>query len=123
MNNKNRKRLIKSLNKFRNDLIEDLRKFRQFSVNRKRMDQSYFSKTCNKFKLEIKELDNLIEKEKSMKEKSIFELRPQYSDPKFGPEPSIRMLIQRYYEEYFPVDHEEKTKAYLMKLKGMYDGE
>lgn len=123
MSNKNRKQLIKALNKFRNDLIEDLRKFRQFSVNRKRMDQSYFSKTCNKIKLEIKELDNLIAKEKSMKEKNIFELRPQCASIESGAEPSITMLLEEYYREFFPEDYKKMAKDYLEKLMEMKNAE
>lgn len=120
--NKNKK-LIKSLNTFRNELIRDLHSFRKCSVNRKKMDQSYFSKTCNKIKLEIKEIDKLIEEAKFVEEKNFFKMRPQCSDIKYGPEPSITMLIEDYYREFFPEDYKKMAKDYLNKLMEMKNAE
>lgn len=120
--NKNKK-LIKALNNCRNELIRDLHSFRKCSVNRRKMDQSYFSKTCHKIKLEIKEVDKLIEEAKSQKEKDFFKLRPQCSDIESGPEPSIMMLLEDYYREYFPEKYKKMAKDYLDKLMEMKDAE
>ena len=87
------------------------------------MDQSYFSKTCDKIKLEIKEVDKLIEEAKLQKEKDFFKLRPQCSDIESGPEPSIMMLLEDYYREYFPENYKKMAKDYLDKLMEMKDAE
>lgn len=120
--NKNKK-LVKALNNCRNELIRDLHSFRKCSVNRRKMDQSYFSKTCHKIKLEIKEVDKLIEEAKLKKEKNFFDLRPQCASIESGPEPSIMMLLEDYYREVFPEDYKKMAKDYLDKLMEMKDAE
>ncbi|HBT0444750.1 TPA: hypothetical protein MA058_003404 [Klebsiella pneumoniae] len=97
------------------------------------MDQSYFSKTCDKIKLEIKEVDKLIEEAKLQeaklqeaklqKEKNFFDLRPQCASIDSGPEPSITMLLEDYYREYFPEDYKKMAKDYLDKLMEMKNAE
>lgn len=121
--NSNKKELIKVLNHSRNKLIEDLHAFRKYPVNRKKMDQSYFSKTCHKLKLEIRDLDKLIEEAKVVKDRSVFDLRPQCANILSGTEPSIRMLIERYYHEFFPTSYKKMTQEYLDKLMEMKDAE
>lgn len=121
--NNNNKQLIKALNNCRNQLIEDLHTFRKCPVNRKRMDQSYFSKTCHKLKLEIQDLDKLIEDAKATKDHSVFDLRPQCAQIESGAEPSIRMLIERYYRPFFPRSYKKMTQEYLDKLMEMKDAE
>lgn len=39
---------------------------------------------------------------------NLFDLQPQTADLKCGPEPSIRMLLRKYYGEHFPADEVEK---------------
>lgn len=54
------KETIKVLNHQRNVLVDELRSFKRLPVNRKRLDQSVFSKMCNHLKSEIKDLDDVI---------------------------------------------------------------
>lgn len=60
MNTEATKDMLKVLNHQRNLLIEELRSFKQLPVNRKRLDQSVFSKMCNHLKSQIKDMDEMI---------------------------------------------------------------
>lgn len=45
-----------------------------------------------------------------------WDYRPQCSDPKFGPEPSIRQMVRFYYGKHGQIDPDGDTEAYLSSL-------
>lgn len=56
-----------------------------------------------------------------MKLCKLVELEPQTASIKFGPEPSIRKLIENYYKPHFPDNYKEHTEDYLRKLADMVE--
>lgn len=52
-----------------------------------------------------------------MKLKEIIELRPQCAPIESGAEPSLRQLIEKYYQPYFPDDCQDYVEEYLTKLE------
>lgn len=47
---------------------------------------------------------------------AVWDHRPQCSDPKFGPEPSIRQMVRFYYGQHGMIDPDADTDAYLAAL-------
>lgn len=54
-----------------------------------------------------------------MKLDEIVKLRPQLTEITFGPEPSLRELIERYYEPHFPEMYKQMAEDYLKELENM----
>lgn len=46
----------------------------------------------------------------------IFEINPLVTDPKYGPEPSLRDLIGEYYAPHFPEDYKTYAQEYIDKV-------
>lgn len=53
----------------------------------------------------------------------IVELRPQMAEIESGAEPSLRMLIEKYYQPHFPELYKQMTEEYLDKLQGLLEGD
>lgn len=56
-----------------------------------------------------------------MKLQDIVDLRPQIDEVESGAEPSIRMLIEKYYKPHFPEMYKQMTDEYLEKLGCMLE--
>lgn len=56
-----------------------------------------------------------------MKLEDIVDLRPQIAEVESGAEPSIRMLIEKYYKPHFPEMYKQMTDEYLEKLGCMLE--
>jgi hypothetical protein len=52
----------------------------------------------------------------------ILDIQPQVIEVEFGPEPSLRQLIEKYYEPHFPEDYKDYVESYLCKLQEMVSG-
>ncbi len=52
-----------------------------------------------------------------MKLDKIINLRPQCASIESGAEPSLRTLVEKYYEPHFPLDYKEYADDYFAKLK------
>lgn len=54
-----------------------------------------------------------------MKLQEIVDLEPQMAEIESGAEPSLRMLLQKYYEPHFPEMYKQMAEDYLKELENM----